>query len=390
MRSICLTVLCLVFCCARSYGQSPVEAVLLEIEQNNPELQAAAADLNEERLAHRAEALPPNPEVEFNYLWGAGISNRRDLRVTQSFDIPTLSGMRSGKVAGMDQLAALKYRAKRLEILQQAREICIDLVYYHLLLEELRDHCERSASLVNAYERRLEAGGANILDLNKVRLHLASVQGQANRAENERQALLAELRLLNGGRDPETVLTAYDLDDVLPQDFETWFAEASERSPVLAYIRQEVTVGQQQLAIDRLGWMPELTVGYMSEIRTEEQFRGLTVGVSIPLWSGANRVKRARAGVAAAESHLAAAEEEFYVQLRECYRQAAARRDNAEMLRASLADTDYRDFLLSALTRGEISMVDFLVENDLYYEALEQTLGAERDYRHALSALKVF
>ena len=63
---------------------------------------------------------------------------------------------------------------------------------------------------------------------------------------------------------------------------------------------------------------------------------------------------------------------------------------NAAALRASLTDTDYRDYLLSALTRGEISMIDYLVENDLYYEALEQTLDAEREYRNALAALKVF
>ena len=63
---------------------------------------------------------------------------------------------------------------------------------------------------------------------------------------------------------------------------------------------------------------------------------------------------------------------------------------NAETMRASLTDTDYRDYLLSALTRGEISMIDYLVENDLYYEALEQTLDAEREYHYALAALNIF
>ena len=390
MRRISLIILCL---CSSllCFGQGAVETVLREVERNNPELQAAAAALDEEKLANRSEALLADPEVEFNYLWGgAGIGDRHDVRLTQSFDIPTLSGLRSGKAAGLNELSLLKYKAQRLEVLQEAREICVDLVYYHLLLEELRDHQERSTSLVRAYERRLEAGGATILDLNKARLHLASVQGQVNRAESERQSLLAALRTLNGGREPSIPLTAYDLDDVLPADFETWFAEASAQNPVLAHVRQEVSVGQQQLAIDRMSWMPELTVGYMSEIRTEEQFRGVTVGVSIPLWSGANKVKRSRAGVAAAESRQKAAESAFYEQLRDRYRQAAAMKENAEMMRTSLTDTDYRDFLLTALTQGEISMVDFLVENDLYYEALEQTLAAERDYRHSLAALKVF
>jgi hypothetical protein len=35
-------------------------------------------------------------------------------------------------------------------------------------------------------------------------------------------------------------------------------------------------------------------------------------------------------------------------------------------------------------------MIDYLVETDLYYDALEQTLSAEQEYRHSLAALKVF
>ena len=389
MRRIFLTIIGLSVCLAAS-AQGGAEALLREVEANNPDLKAAAAELEQERLANRSEALLADPEVEFNYLWGAaGIGDRHDLRVTQSFDLATLSGQRSGKVAGLDELSALKYKARRLEVLQEARRLCVDLVYYHMLLEELGDHLERSNMLVDSYERRMAAGGATILDLNKAKLHQASIQGRVSQTENERQSVLARLTALNGGQAPSFTPESYDA-DMLPADFETWFEEASVQNPVLAYVRKELEVEQRQLSIDRLSTMPELTVGYMSEIQTEEKFRGVTVGVSIPLWSGANRVKRSRAGVAAAQSRRDAAEQAFYQQLRDLYRQAAAMKANAETLRASLTDTDYRDFLLSALTRGEISMIDYLVENDLYYEALEQTLDAEREYHQALAALKVF
>ncbi len=389
MKRIFLTIIGLGICLA-GLAQVGAEALLPQIEANNPDLKAAAAELEQERLANRSEALLADPEVEFNYLWGAaGIGNRHDLRVTQSFDLATLSGQRSGKAAGLDELSALKYKARRLEVLQEARRLCVDLAYYRLLLSELHDHLGRSDLLVDSYERRVAAGGATILDLNKAKLHQASIQGRVSQIENERQAVLARLTALNGGVALPFIPDSYDPDE-LPADFETWFAEASGRNPVLAYVRKELEVERRQLSIDRLSAMPELTVGYMSEIHTEEQFRGVTVGVSIPLWSGANRVKRSRAGVAAAQSRQDAAEQAFYQQLRDLYRQAAAMKENAGTLRASLTDTDYRDYLLTALTQGEISMIDYLVENDLYYDALEQTLEAEREYRLALAELKVF
>ena len=136
--------------------------------------------------------------------------------------------------------------------------------------------------------------------------------------------------------------------------------------------------------------LPDFSVGYMSEIRTVEKFRGVTLGVSIPLWSGSNKVKKSRAGLVAAETRQDAAEREFRSRMQNLYMQASAMKSNSEMMRAALHETDNRDFLLSALTKGEISMIDYLVETDLYYDALEQTLRAEQEYRHSLAALKVF
>ena len=376
--------------CTVCPAQNTLETLLWEIEQNNPDLQAAAAALDRERLENRSEALLADPEVEFNYLWGAaGIGDRHDVRITQSFDLPTLSGKRSGKAASLDELSALDYEAQRLALRQEARSVCIDLVYYSQLLKELTGRLARTDTLVRAYERRMRAGGATILDLNKAKLSQASVQGQFDHADNERKALWSRLLALNGGKEPSFSPESYD-PDTLPADFDSWFGEAAEKNPVLAYVREEVALEEQQLAIDRQAMMPELTVGYMSEIRTAEKFRGVTVGLNIPLWSSANRVRRSRAGVAAAKSRQDAAEQEFCQRLRDLYRQAAALKDHAAKMRASLADADYRDYLLTALTRGEISMIDYLVEMDLYNEALEQALNAEREYRHALAALEVF
>ena len=373
------------------YGQGPVEAVLLEVEKNNPGLKAMAAEVEAERIANRSETLPDNPEVEFNYLWGAeNIGGRHDLRVSQAFDFATISGLKSGKAATMDELSALRYRMERRNVLLEARQTCIDLVYYNALLDELNTHLSQSGTLVDAYEKRMAAGDATVLDLNKARIHFTSVQGQVKNAETQRQVLLSRLRSLNGGQELAFDSSDYDLSESIPEDFETWFARSAESSPILEYVRKEVELSQKQLSIDRTSRLPEVAVGYMSEIRTVEKFRGVTLGVNIPLWSGANKVRQSRARVAAAESRRAAAEQEYYYRLQEQFTQASAMKSNSEMMRASLEKTDNRDFLLPALTKGEISMIDYLVETDLYYETLEQTLDAERDYRHALATLMSF
>ncbi len=384
-----LLVICI--CVATSFAtkaQTATDDILRLIEANNPQLKAAAAGVDAEKLANRSGALLENPEFEFNYLWGAdGIGNRRDFRVTQSFDVATLTGMKSRQVAGQDELAALNYRSERLNVLLEAKQACIDLIYCNALKAELETHLEQAQTLVTAFEKRMKAGGANVLDLNKAKVHLTAVRGQVSQVEVERQTLLATLKSLNGGQDIILDDRAYDLSENLPADFDSWYEEASLKNPVLQYVRQEVSVGRKQLAIDKTAWVPELTVGYMSELTTADKFRGVTVGVNFPLWSNANKIKQSRARIAAAESRKAAAEQQFYYDLLAQYNRAASLKANAELMRTSLSETDSRDYLLTAQSKGEISMIEYLVETDQYYEALGQTLAAERDYHQALARL---
>ena len=369
-------------------AQTATETILRQIEENNPQLKAAAAEADAEKIENRSGALLENPEFEFNYLWGAdGIGNRRDFRVTQAFDVATLTGMKSRQVAGQNEMSALKYKSERLNVLLEAKQACIDLIYYNALKAELSTHLEQAQTLVSSFEKRLKAGGANVLDLNKAKVHLTAVRGQISQVEVERQTLLAVLKSLNGGQDIILDDCVYDLSDNLPADFESWYESASQKNPVLQYVRQEVTLGQKQLSIDKTAWIPELTVGYMSELTTADKFRGVTVGVNIPLWSNANKVKQSRAKIAAAESRKVAAEQQFYFDLSAQYNRAASLKANSELMRASLSETDSRDYLLTAQSRGEISMIEYLVETDQYYEALEQTLSAERDYHQALARL---
>ena len=384
-----LLVICI--CAVTSFAataQTSTETILRQIEANNPQLKAAAAEADAEKIENRSRALLENPEFEFNYLWGAdGIGNRRDFRVTQAFDVATLTGMKSRQVAGQNEMSALKYKSERLNVLLEAKQACIDLIYYNALKAELSIHLEQAQTLVTSFEKRLKAGGANVLDLNKAKVHLTTVRGQISQVEVERQTLIATLKSLNGGQDVTLEDCDYGLAENLPADFDSWYESASQKNPVLEYVRQEVSVGQKQLSIDKTAWVPELTVGYMSELTTADKFRGVTVGVNIPLWSNANKVKQSKARIAAAESRKAAAEQQFYFDLLAQYNRAACLKANSELMRASLSETDSRDYLLAAQSRGEISMIEYLVETDQYYEALEQTLSAERDYHQALAQL---
>ena len=371
-------------------AQQNVHEILLEIERNNPALASAKADVEAERLSNRTEILLPGPEVEFNYLQGGnGLGNRHDLRVTQSFDFPSLSGMRKKQLAQLNTLSALRYAVKRQEVLLEAKQILIELAFQQQLADVLQARLDQARLLAEAFEKRFSAGDASLPDLAKAKMQYASVEGRLAQAQVERQALQDAIASLNGGI-PLPFVSGMLFSDALPSDFEAWYAESADRNPLLAYFAQEQQTERQQLSIDRAAWVPDLTIGYMAEIGRDDRYRGLTSGIAIPLWSNASKIRATKAKIAASQSRALAARQQLHDQLLRQFNLAKGWKETADRLYAALELNDNRDLLLQAEMKGEISMVDYLYEAGMYYEVLEEALSADRAYRQALAELTAY
>lgn len=369
-------------------AQNNINSVLDSIEANNTTLKSLRLTADAQKLGNKTSIYLDNPEVEFNYLWGkpGNIGSRTDINIKQTFDIPTISGMKSRLANGQNTLIEFQYKADRMNILLEAKQYCIDLVYFNALKRELDVRLQHAETIAKGYKDRLDRGDANRLEYNKIQLNLASVLGELSRVEVERNALLSQLRRLNGGVD-----IALDEDQFvqaqLPLNFNDWYAEAEQKNPVLAYIKQEIEVGKSQVSLSKASNWPTFSTGYMSEKVVGQQYEGFTVGISIPLWENKNRVKQAKVAVSAAESREADRKQQFYSQLQSLYNRANGLKVIAEKYRESLVNVNNTDLLKKALDTGEISLLDYIVEIGLYYTTVNQALEAERDYQKAITEL---
>lgn len=379
------------FVCACSLaGAQTVDEVLRSVSENNLSLRSARLEKQAGEQENRVAKTLDGPEVEFDYLWGtdAETGNRRDVRVTQTIDFATLSGQKAGRASALNEMLDIGYGAERQAVLLEAEGVCIDLIYYNALHDELSGHLENATKLVEAYERKVELGGASVLELNNARLHQSTVRGKLNKVSLERERLLTELKRLNGGVSLDCTEKDFEaLDAMMPADFETFFQQASEASPAVKYARAQTDAHKSQLGIDKSAWVPGLQVGYMSEITQKEGYRGVTVGVSIPLWANTSKVRQSKLAYQAAQSRQQETEQDFYYSMLGDYRQACGMRDIAREYRTSLEAADNRAFLLKAQEQGEISIIEYITQIDLFYENLEETLAAERDYARTLATL---
>ncbi len=370
-------------------AQNEYNAVLQQIEQNNTTLSAFRQQTEAQKLGNRTGLAPANPEIEFNYLWGnpSAIGNRTDFSVTQTFDFPTVYAHRS-KIANLqNENAEMQYKAERLTILLSAKQACVELVYYNAILKEYTVRLHTAELIANAYKFKLDKGEANILEHNKAQLNLTTIQAEVAQMEVERSTLIAELRRLNGGKE----LSTYDFQlstSVLPANFEEWYTTAEIKSPIIQYVSAQIEISKQQVKLNRAMSLPKFTAGYMSEKIVGEHFQGITVGMSIPLWENKNRTRQAKAQLQATEAIFEDSKLQFYNRLQTLYQKTFALQKNARRIRQSLENNNNEPLLKKALDAGEISLLNYLLEIEYYYNAVNKALEAERDFELAVAELQ--
>lgn len=389
IRKTAIALLAIFLTQTAAFGQGKMESVLDSVERNNTTLKALRQQAVAMKAQNRTATAMPDPEIEFGYLWGsnAGMNPRKDISVTQQLDWATLSGSRSRLAAKDDRLAELGYLRDRQTILAEADNTLTALVHANLLLREYVRREQRAARLSETYQRKYERGDVGLIEVNKTKLDLSAARAATGVARAERDALLGELRRLNGGRPLEFADTAY-FSPELPS--EAQLAAMIERdNPALLSARAAAERSLAQLKLERTAALPALTVGYTGELIKGDSYNGISVGLSIPLWgSSRKKVKQAQAEVTLAQAQADDTRTQLLATLSSRLASARSLRLAADSLRRDLEQCDNSRLLEKALTKGEISLTVYLTEMSYYYDALDRLLQAELDCQTALSQIR--
>lgn len=369
-------------------AQQNIDTLLSEIETNSSTLSALRQQIEAQKIGNKTDIYLPNPEVEYTYLWGkpSVLGNETDISVMQSFDFPT-AYMHRSKIAGLEnQHLELQYKSERINLLLQTKQLLIQLAYYNALAQEYDTRLTNANRIATSYQSRFDKGDTNILERNKSQVNLTTVENELNNINIERQALLTQLKALNGGLDlsfnETTILSA-----PLPLAFDEWFAVAESQNPAMQYLSKQIDIDKEQIKLNRSLGMPKFSAGYASEKIVGEHFRGISVGVSIPLWENKNKVKHAKAQLRSAEAVLQDGKIQFYNHLQQLYAKSQGLQQNAAKYRQTLKSHNNESLLKKSLDLGEISLLTYLLEAEYYYDTVNKALEAERDYQLTLAEL---
>ena len=390
MKKFIIIIISLVFFLNLANAQS-IEDILAEIKQNNTKLLALRKASDAEKLENKTGLFLENPELEFHYLWASpnSLGQRADISISQSFDFPTVYGHQN-KISELKNVQVeLEYLKEYKALILESKLLLFQLVFYNARHHQISKRLEHAQSIASSYRAKFKVGEANVLEFNKSQLNLLNLQKESESIDIERKSLLRQLIALNGGKTLAFESSAYEI-ATLPIDFEQWYAEAEAQNPVLNWIKQEVELSDRQVKLSKAKSMPKLEAGYMSEGLSDTRFQGLVVGLSIPLWEHKNTVKYAKANTDAMISYAVDRKIEFYHHLQHLYDKSISLQMNVSDYRTQLNKYEHSALLKKALDKGQITLIDYMLELAIYYESQNRLLEMERDLNLTLAELYQF
>lgn len=370
-------------------AQSSVDNILAEVEKNNTTLLALRKSLDAEKIGNKTGIYLQNPEFEFHYLWGSpnAIGKRTDFSITQSMDFPTAYSYKKQISNIRNEQVELEYQKEKQAVLYETRMLCYELIYTNALMAELSKRLTHAQGIADSYQAKFDIGEANILEYNKAQLNFLNINKKLESMDIQKSAFESELKTLNGGINIDFSDSNFQT-PTIPEDFEEWYLIAEQNNPLLNWLKQEIEINQKQEKLNRANSLPKLNAGYMSEKAVGAKYQGLVVGIAIPLFENKNTVKYAKANSLAIESLISNNKIQFYNRLKTLHAKATGLQKNVNGYRSNLLQYNNSELIKKALDKGEITLIDYMLELSFYYESINNLLELEKELNGTFAELK--
>ena len=362
-----------------------IHQVLQSIETNNKELLSQKQLTKAQKMENRTENNLPDPTVSYSsfYKNGAGPGHGTELVATQGFDFPTQYITRNRQAEMENEALDLQQQAFRRDVLLRAKNLCLDLILLNQEKALMDIRMKNADELASLYENRLEAGDANILDVNKIKMERMNVQTEVAQNNASHRTALQSLLAMNGNMPIEFSQNAYPevkeildysqlRDEVVASDYSLQAAVANTRA------------AEKQVSVDKQNWLPKLEAGFRRNTDTGMSMNGFVVGGSIPLFSNRKKVQIAKAQAVSAQLMQEDALLHIENNLMALYNEMTQVK---EAMGAYDVPLMYRslDLLKQALMEGQISLIEYFVEAETVYKNLQAYMKLENQYQKIMA-----
>lgn len=371
--------------CANATTDRLVEQII----ETSPQAEALKSKLRAETVNSLTTNNLDDPEVEFEHQWGMkGIGNKWGVSVSQDFDWPGTYSARSRAAKLMRKASQSSFDSELNELRLRVKLSLIDLCHANrdaALLDSIKSSLTQ---LLDKYRTSFDKGETTILDVKKIEIELLGVTRQLNEAIITREGIVGELRSINPGFSWENTLTLnqYPVEEGILTEAE--YAEMLRLNDNRSrYLNDMKELSIANAKVEHNSGMPGFAVGYRYDYELGERFNGLSVGITLPLFSNRNKVKAAMAEADSYQATLMSRNAALEAEWNAMRQQAIRLGEECEQYKRILTTSDTQRLLKMALDGGEISLLNYLQETAYFKQAQRDYIATEHDLHTVLAKL---
>ena len=386
-------------------GQT-LASLVAELDAANPEIKAAQREIDMRVARIQSAGAPPDPTLSVGFMGGfqqppyfptsATPNGFREIAVSQELPFPGKLALRS-QIAGTEAAAARwGLESTRWRLVSELKQMYFEYQFASRSVDIVR----RNRTVLDQYrqmaEARFSVGQAIQQDLLKAQLEISALLERTVVLERQRDTLRARINALiyrasDTPIDPDLAYT----ETPLPPTAEPLRAEALARYPALRRSEQEITRGQQSLALARRELRPDFGINVTTQqgVGGMPWMYGVDVMVKLPVfWQRKQRpmIAEAAAVLEAGRNMRDSAAAEAEASVTEQYITATSSRRLIDLYTGSVLP-QARLTVESGLASYQVGKADFLTVLTNFTGVLAYELGLEEQraqYHQALARLE--
>lgn len=400
---IILSILAGISAHAQSAGGLSLEECIDFALRNNPGINAAARDVEKARILKGTAFNPPNTEVILKQETTGGGGPENGVAFSQDFDFPTVYTARYRSLEAQYRLEQSYFDVAMANLTKEVSSAYCQALYARQLVMLNRELGAIYEEFYRIADIRFKEGESGRLELMNAERVVEKNKFEETRLINDLNSSLNELRRL----------TSIEGDIILADTLKPLQGNGSaaadyrfEGSLQGAVSQNEIAVAERELALAKNQFLPGIRLGataqafikgfnpyHVDRSRFEPgNFMGFEVGITIPLFFGAQRSQ-----MKAAEAQRDAARLRYEYAASENYNEAMTLRDRLHSLGEILIYSETKALPRAdeikriagvSYALGEIDYIEYLANMETAYGIYTEYATAINDYNQTLLLLE--
>jgi cobalt-zinc-cadmium resistance protein CzcA len=307
--------------------QEAIDAAL----KNNASIKSATYEVDYSKTLKQTATDIGKTNVALIYGQYNSLAIDNNFSATQNIPFPTLFISQAQLGNAYIKGSELKLQVTQNELVSRVKATYHYLEYLHAERKLLLTQDSIFSTFLKAAELRLKTGESNLLEKTTAETQLMEVRNLFAQNQSNIQVYQLQLQALMNSKTYVQIMenTITKLDLTISMD-----STALNENPMLAYLKQQIEISNNQKKVEVAKALPDFTIGYFNQsligyqtvnggdqyFDASKRFTGIQVGVSIPLWfvPQAAKVKAADINGKIAESNY----EQYQTNIQSQYEQA--------------------------------------------------------------------